>query len=80
MPCSGADSSDINVIPEKSTRIRVLLMAVFASSGDAVCAYASIMAAPISDSLIPSPVVFSAFLLNAVDVTNWQATRLMALS
>jgi len=31
MPCSGAEPSDVIVISEKSKRIRVLLMAAFAS-------------------------------------------------
>jgi hypothetical protein len=38
------------------------------------------MGSPISDSLISLLIVFSAVLLNAMTVTNWHATRLMAIS
>jgi hypothetical protein len=37
------------------------------------------MGGPISNGLILYRLVFSAVLLNAMDVTNWQATRLMAI-
>ena len=78
MPCSGAELSDVVVIPEKSKRIRVLLMAVFVLSRMQY-AHRRLSWGPISNSLIPLPVVFSAVLLNAMDVTNWQATRLIAI-